>query len=127
MPVITKRSPRLSFEFVAARKQFTLGGLPAVEALAQQFDLWKKLRACRAWIPGCAPRTATVQNGSWVNCSTRWDQIAFPTHNLTKSRFLTRFPSGLNSWLRIRDQSMHMTNRLTLFGSGVRSALRILR
>lgn len=53
MPSITKRSPKLRFEFVAAKKQSTLGGLPALEALAQQFDLWQKIRA----LPGLDPRT----------------------------------------------------------------------
>ena len=37
MPVIKKRSSKLRFEFVASRKQSTLGGLPAVESLAQEF------------------------------------------------------------------------------------------
>lgn len=55
MPLIRKRSPKLRFEFVAAKKQSTLGGLPALEALAQQFDLWKKLRA----LPGLDPRSRT--------------------------------------------------------------------
>lgn len=55
MPLIRKRSPRLRFEFVPARKQSTLGGLPALEALAQQFGLWDKLRA----LPGLDPRTRT--------------------------------------------------------------------
>lgn len=53
--MIRKRSPKLRFEFVPARKQSTLGGLPALEALAQQFDLWKKLRT----LPGLDPRTRT--------------------------------------------------------------------
>jgi hypothetical protein len=52
MPLITKRSPQIRFEFVAAKKQSTLGGLPAIEALAQQFGLWPKLRA----LPGLDPR-----------------------------------------------------------------------
>ena len=52
MPLITKRSPKIRFEFVAAKKQSTLGGLPALEALAQQFGLWQKLRA----LPGLDPR-----------------------------------------------------------------------
>lgn len=52
MPRISKRSPKIRFEFVAAQKQTTLGGLPALEALAQQFDLWKKIRA----LPGLDPR-----------------------------------------------------------------------
>lgn len=60
MPVIHKRSPKLRFEFVAARKQSTLGGLPALEALAQQFDLWKKIRA----LPGLDPRTRTTHGYS---------------------------------------------------------------
>lgn len=55
MPLIKKRSPKLRFEFVAATKQSTLGGLPALEALAQQFDLWHKIRA----LPGLDPRTRT--------------------------------------------------------------------
>ncbi|NGO39924.1 hypothetical protein G4L39_11050, partial [Limisphaera ngatamarikiensis] len=45
MLTVTKRSPRIRFEFVPAQKQSTLGGLPALEALAQQFDLWQKIRA----------------------------------------------------------------------------------
>jgi hypothetical protein len=53
MPELRKRSPKLRFEFVPARKHSTLGGLPALEALAQQFGLWKKLRAR----PGLDPRT----------------------------------------------------------------------
>ena len=55
MPLIAKRSPKIRFEFVAAKKQSTLGGLPALEALAQEFDLWKKLRV----LPGLDPRTRT--------------------------------------------------------------------
>jgi hypothetical protein len=55
MPVIKKRSCKLRFEFVASKKQSTLGGLPAVEALAQEFDLWNKIRA----LPGIDPRTRT--------------------------------------------------------------------
>jgi hypothetical protein len=60
MPLLTKRSPKIRFEFVAARKQSTLGGLPALEALAQQFDLWNKLRA----LPGLDPRTRTTHGYS---------------------------------------------------------------
>lgn len=55
MPLIKKRSPKLRFQFVPAQKQSTLGGLPALEALAQQFDLWKKIRA----LPGLDPRPRT--------------------------------------------------------------------
>jgi hypothetical protein len=55
VPAITKRSPKIRFEFVPAQKQSTLGGLPALEALAQQFDLWRKIRA----LPGLDPRTRT--------------------------------------------------------------------
>lgn len=56
MPEFRKRSPKLRFEFVPARKHSTLGGLPALEALAQQFGLWQKLRA----VPGLDPRTRTT-------------------------------------------------------------------
>ena len=55
MPARSPTSPKIRFEFVAAQKQSTLGGLPALEALAQEFDLWKKLRV----LPGLDPRTRT--------------------------------------------------------------------
>lgn len=55
MAAINKRSPKIRFEFVPAKKQSTLGGLPALEALAQEFDLWQKIRA----LPGIDPRTRT--------------------------------------------------------------------
>lgn len=60
MPLITKRSPKLRFQFVTAKKESTLGGLPALEALAQQFGLWKKIRA----LPGLDPRTRTTHGYS---------------------------------------------------------------
>jgi hypothetical protein len=44
MPAIHKGSPNIHFQFVASKRQSVLGGLPALEALAQQFDLWRKLR-----------------------------------------------------------------------------------
>lgn len=47
MPAIHKGSPKIKFRFVASQRQTVLGGLPAVEALAQQFDLWGKLRRLR--------------------------------------------------------------------------------
>ena len=60
MPLLTKRSPKLRFQFVATKKQSTLGGLPALEALAQQFELWKKIRT----LPGLDPRTRTTHGYS---------------------------------------------------------------
>jgi hypothetical protein len=60
MPQFTKRSPKIHFQFVATKKQSTLGGLPALEALAQQFDLWKKIRA----LPGIDPRVRTTHGYS---------------------------------------------------------------
>ena len=60
MPLLTKRSPKLRFQFVATKKQTTLGGLPALEALAQQFELWKKIRT----LPGLDPRTRTTHGYS---------------------------------------------------------------
>lgn len=56
MPQIRKRSPKIRFEFVPAQKQSTLGGLPAIEALAQRFGLWQKIRA----LPGIDPRVRTT-------------------------------------------------------------------
>jgi hypothetical protein len=55
MPAITKRSPKIRFEFVPAQKQSILGGLPALEALTQRFGLWEKIRA----LPGIDPRVRT--------------------------------------------------------------------
>jgi hypothetical protein len=60
MPLITKRSPKIRFEFVPAKKQSILGGLPAIEALAQRFDLWQKIRA----LPGIDPRVRTTHGYS---------------------------------------------------------------
>ena len=56
MPLDRKRSPKPRFLFVPAQRQSTLGGLPALEAQAQQFDLWNKLRR----LPGLDPRTRTT-------------------------------------------------------------------
>lgn len=47
MPAIHKGSPKIKFEFVASKRQSVLGGLPALEALAQRFDLWGRLRRLR--------------------------------------------------------------------------------
>ena len=44
MPAIHKGSPKIKFQFVASKRQSVLGGLPAVEALAQEFGLWRKVR-----------------------------------------------------------------------------------
>lgn len=52
MAAIHKGSPKVRFEFAASQRQSVLGGLPAVEALAQEFGLWKKLRQ----LPGLDPR-----------------------------------------------------------------------
>jgi hypothetical protein len=52
MPALTKRSSKLRLEFVANTSHSVHGGLPAVEALCQQFGLWEKLRL----IPGLDPR-----------------------------------------------------------------------
>lgn len=60
MSQFTKRSPKIHFEFVPSKKQSTLGGLPALEALAQQFDLWKKIRA----LPGIDPRSRSTHGYS---------------------------------------------------------------
>jgi hypothetical protein len=60
MPLITKRSPKIRFEFVPAKKQSILGGLPAIEALAQRFGLWPKIRM----LPGIDPRVRTTHGYS---------------------------------------------------------------
>lgn len=53
MPAITKRDRPLRVEFVSNHSASPLGGLPAIEALAQQFGLWKRVRN----IPSLDPRT----------------------------------------------------------------------
>lgn len=55
MPRYSQCSPKLRLNFVPAQKQSPLGGLPALEALAQQFDLWNRVRR----LPGLAPRLRT--------------------------------------------------------------------
>jgi hypothetical protein len=60
MSVIKKRSAKLRFEFVASQKRSPLGGLPAVEALAQEFGLWNKIRD----LPGIDPRVRTTHGYS---------------------------------------------------------------
>ena len=50
-PAIHKGSPRLKFSFVPTRKQSVRGGLPVIEALAQEFGLWDKLHALRRLDP----------------------------------------------------------------------------
>ena len=52
MPAITKKPSKLRLEFVANTDSSVYGGLPAIEALCQQFGLWEKLRV----IPGLDPR-----------------------------------------------------------------------
>jgi hypothetical protein len=51
MAAITKKSPRLKIEVVPNQDHSVAGGLVAVEAIAQQFGLWEKLRALRALDP----------------------------------------------------------------------------
>jgi hypothetical protein len=65
----------LRFDFVPARKHSTLGGLPALEALAQQLGLWQKLRA----VAGLDPRTLTTHGSTPV---------------LIVARFLSGFCTG---------------------------------
>lgn len=60
MPALTKRSPRFRLEFVANKSHSVHGGLPAVEALCQQFGLWEKLRR----VPGLDCRKRKSQGYS---------------------------------------------------------------
>lgn len=60
MAAITKRSPKFRLEFVANQSHSVHGGLPAVEALCQQFGLWDKLRA----VPGLDCRKRRTQGYS---------------------------------------------------------------
>jgi hypothetical protein len=51
MPAIAKHDRKIKLQFVSNSTASTLGGLPAVEAVAQQFGLWKRLSACAALDP----------------------------------------------------------------------------
>lgn len=51
MPAITKKSPRLKIEVQANHDLSVIGGLVAVEAVAQQFGLWQKLAGLRVLDP----------------------------------------------------------------------------
>jgi hypothetical protein len=53
MPAINKRDRPIHIEFVSNKSASPLGGLPAIEALAQQFGLWKRIKA----VAGLDPRT----------------------------------------------------------------------
>lgn len=51
MPAIVKRDRKIKLQFLPNTSASTLGGLPAVEAIAQRFGLWKKLAACSVLDP----------------------------------------------------------------------------
>lgn len=51
MPAITKRDRPLHIEFVSNQSASPLGGLPAIEALAQRFGLWKKIKGATGLDP----------------------------------------------------------------------------
>jgi hypothetical protein len=51
MPAITKRDRPIHIEFVSNKSASPLGGLPAIEALAQEFGLWKKIKAATSLDP----------------------------------------------------------------------------
>lgn len=67
MPAIRKKASKLRFEFIRDEQQSTLGGLPAVEGLAQQFGLWSKIKQARCLDPrrrqgrGYAPEVVVGQ------------------------------------------------------------------
>ena len=67
MPNIQKRSPKIRLEFVGSEKHSTMGGLPAIEALCQEFGLWDKLRGVEGLDPrqrkshGFAPEVHVAQ------------------------------------------------------------------
>jgi len=60
MPALTKRSPKFRLEFVANTSHSVHGGLPAVEALCQQFGLWERLGR----VPGLDCRKRKTQGYS---------------------------------------------------------------
>lgn len=67
MPAITKRDRPIHIEFVSNKTASPLGGLPALEALAQQFGLWKRIKAASCLDPrsrksrGYAPEVILAQ------------------------------------------------------------------
>jgi hypothetical protein len=54
MPAIRKKSPRLKLEVLPNQDLSVTGGLVAVEAIAQQFGLWKKLAASSTNAPSAS-------------------------------------------------------------------------
>ncbi len=51
MPAITKGKSRLKLQFVANHEHSICGGLVAVEAMAERFGLWDKLRRLESLDP----------------------------------------------------------------------------
>ena len=51
MPAITKRDRPIRIEFVSNKSASPLGGLPAIEALTQEFGLWKKIKTATGLDP----------------------------------------------------------------------------
>ena len=111
MPLIAKRSPKIRFGFVPAKKQSILGGLPAIEARDQWFGLWQKIRA----LPGIDPRVRRTHGYShelnvaqWLCCFCSGGASPIAAERLNDeplTRQLARGPrfadqTQLGEWLR---------------------------
>ena len=115
MPAITKKSPRLKLEVVANHDLSVTGGLIAIEAIAQQFGLWKKLAALRVLDPrrdrsrGFGPEViagqiiaALCSGGTDLVDSERLNDDALAKELFGVAKFADESPVG--EWLRAQSR-----------------------
>jgi hypothetical protein len=69
MPAITKKPSKLRLEFVANIDSSVYGGLPAVEALCQQFGLCLSCLAFPTWLGDYATAIQTFNEIDWTGIS----------------------------------------------------------
>lgn len=111
MSSIRKARSKLRFEFVADEQQSTLGGLPALEALAQQFGLWEKIKNLRCLDPrkrtgrGYGPEVIVSQilyalcsGGTGLTDTERLNEDALAKELAGVKRFADQ--STVGEWLR---------------------------
>lgn len=126
MPAITKRDRPIHIEFVSNKSASPLGGLPAIEALAQQFGLWKKIKAVTSLDPrsrksrGYSPEVILAQ--LLYSFCTGGDSLA-DAEKLKSDPIAKRLAgvgtfadeSTLGEWLRAQnEESVRALHQLTL-------------
>lgn len=125
MSNIRKRPSKLRFEFVTDEHQSTLGGLPALEALAQQFGLWSKIKKLRCLDPrkrtgrGYGPEVIVSQilyalcsGGTGLSDTERLNEDALVKELAGVKRFADE--STVGEWLRAQTpESLEQLGQLT--------------